>query len=392
MATNDAIAANHLLIADADPTICRNIRDMAEALSFDVKVVGDSGAVLQTARVWRPSVIILDLQLPGTGTDGIQLLRALAGDRCDAHVVLAGVSDRRILQTAMQLGHRRGLKMSGVLEKPLSRPTLRGMLTAFKGVSPALLRADLVRGLADEQLALDYQPKFSCASRRLIGLEALVRWRHPRLGLLRPDEFLPLAEADGLIDGLTEWVVRKAAEQAVLCRLERRGIGIAVNISAKNIENLDFPDRVSTLCADAGIPPELMTLEFSETGMMRQETGAMDVLTRLRLRGFRLSIDDFGTGYSSFVQLQRMPFSEIKIDKSFVSGMMQNDSCRVIVEIVIDLARRLRMRPVAEGVEDEATFNSLVAMGCDAAQGHYLGAPGPVERLVPALFILPATT
>ncbi|MGC2415529.1 MAG: EAL domain-containing protein [Stellaceae bacterium] len=141
------------------------------------------------------------------------------------------------------------------------------------------------------------------------------------------------------------------------------------------IEDLDLPERLHQHCKDARIDPNRMMLELTETSAMREAVQMMDVLTRLRLKGFKLSIDDFGTGYSSLVQLQRMPFSEIKIDQSFVMQMTRDDSCRVIVEIVVELARRLRLRSVAEGVEDEATLRALIDMGCDEAQGYHLSRP-----------------
>jgi EAL domain-containing protein (putative c-di-GMP-specific phosphodiesterase class I) len=161
------------------------------------------------------------------------------------------------------------------------------------------------------------------------------------------------------------------------------GLEVAVNISAKNLEDLDFPDRLHQRCQDVGVDSALLTLELTETGAMREAMRLMDVLTRLRLKGFKLSIDDFGTGYSSLVQLQQMPFSEVKIDRSFVAPMMNNEGCKVIVEIVIDLARKLKLKSVAEGVEDEAALRSLMALGCDAAQGYHLSRPVAAD-LIPS--------
>jgi EAL domain-containing protein (putative c-di-GMP-specific phosphodiesterase class I) len=150
---------------------------------------------------------------------------------------------------------------------------------------------------------------------------------------------------------------------------------VAVNISARDIEDLDLPERLEEHCRGGGIDPECMTLELTETGAMREAVQMMDVLTRLRLKGFKLAIDDFGTGYSSLAQLQKMPFSEIKIDRSFVMQMQTNEGCRVIVEIVIDLARKLGLVSVAEGVEEEAALHSLKEMGCDAVQGFHICRP-----------------
>jgi EAL domain-containing protein (putative c-di-GMP-specific phosphodiesterase class I) len=204
-----------------------------------------------------------------------------------------------------------------------------------------------------------------------------VRWRHPTRGIIQPNEFIALAEQTGLIHGVTDWVIATAAAQAARWRVGNLGleVAVAVNFSARDLEDLDLPDRLEQHCRNAAIDPALLTLELTETGAMRQAMQMMDVLTRLRLKGFKLSIDDFGTGYSSLVQLQKAPFTEIKIDLSFVTQMMSNAGCRIIVEIIIDLSRKLGLKSVAEGVEDDATLKTLIDLGSDTAQGYYISRP-----------------
>jgi EAL domain-containing protein (putative c-di-GMP-specific phosphodiesterase class I) len=163
--------------------------------------------------------------------------------------------------------------------------------------------------------------------------------------------------------------------------MDNPDLEIAVNIAAKNVQDLGFPDRLHKHCRVAGIECASITLELTETGAMREAVQMMDVLTRLRLKGFKLSIDDFGTGFSSLVQLQKLPFSEVKIDRSFVIQMMTNEGCRAIVEIVIDLARKLGLKSVAEGVEDEAALHALMRLGCDVAQGYHLARPVAADRI-----------
>jgi EAL domain-containing protein (putative c-di-GMP-specific phosphodiesterase class I) len=244
-------------------------------------------------------------------------------------------------------------------------------------VSKPLLTAALAAALAADQLFLEYQPKLDCRLGRITGVESLVRWRHPTRGIIQPNQFIALAEETGLIHGVTDWVVATAAAQAARWRAENLGleVAVAVNFSASDLVDLHLPDRLEQYCRAAGSDPALLTLELTETGAMRQAVPMMDILTRLRLKGFRLSIDDFGTGYSSLVQLQLLPFSEIKIDLSFVTRMMSNSGCRVIVEIIIDLARKLGLTSVAEGVEEEAALKALIGMGCDLAQGYYISRP-----------------
>jgi EAL domain-containing protein (putative c-di-GMP-specific phosphodiesterase class I)/AmiR/NasT family two-component response regulator len=370
---NDLGFGNRVLVIDDEPAFSRLIKHTAEGSGFEVIITEDARDFATAARSWHPTVILLDLNMPGT--DGIQLLRALAADQCAAHVVISSGADSKVLEAAMRLGHQRGLKMSGVLPKPIRIETLRKMLAGFRGVSKEQLLADLTEVIEADRLFLEFQPKFDCAHGRFTGVEALARWDHPDHGAIQPEHFIPLAENTDLIHRLTDRVVAGAARQAARWQAENLVLDVAVNISARDIEDLDLPERLHQHCKDARIDPSTMMLELTETSAMREAVQMMDVLTRLRLKGFRLSIDDFGMGYSSLVQLQRMPFSEIKIDQSFVMRMRENGGCRAIVEIIIELARKLGLSSVAEGVEDKETLTMLIAMGCDKAQGYHLSRP-----------------
>ena len=370
---------NRLLVIDDEPNLGRLVKRVAENLGFEVVSTEDPAVFARTARQWHPAVIVLDLNIPGT--DGVQLLRGLAADKCAAHVLLTSGEDHKVLEAAHELGRERGLNMGPLLPKPIRIETLRKLLGAFNPVPKTLLEADLAGGIASGQLFLEYQPKLDCRLRRITGAEALVRWRHPRLGIVRPDQFIALAEETDLIHPLTDWVFRTAAEQAAVWGGEVHNFEVAVNLSAKTIEDLALPDRLQQHCRNAGIPPDLMVLELTETSAMREAVQMIDVLTRLRLKGFKLSIDDFGTGYSSLVQLQKAPFSEVKIDLSFVRSMMTNAGCRTIVEIIIDLARKLGLKSVAEGVEDAGALQALTEMGCDMAQGYCISRPIAADRI-----------
>jgi EAL domain-containing protein (putative c-di-GMP-specific phosphodiesterase class I) len=376
---NEIIYGNRLLIVDDEPAYGNLIAKVAQGSGYEVIVTNDPRGCGRTTRSWSPTVIMLDLQMPGM--DGVELLRGLAADQCAAHIVISSGAEEKILDAAMRLGHERGLTMSGVLAKPVRVKKLREMLAGFKRVPRELLASDLAEAIASDRLYLEYQPKFDCRERRFTGVEALARWHHPERGAVRPDEFVSLAEETGLIHDLTDWVVGTAARQAALWQAAGLDLAIAVNISALDIEDLDLPERLATRCAEAGIDPSSVILELTETGAMRHPAQMMDVLTRLRLKDFRVSIDDFGTGYSSLVQLQRLPFSEMKIDKSFVLYLLRDHGCRAIAEIIVELARRLKLTSVAEGVEDAATLDALIAMGCETAQGYYLSRPVPAEQV-----------
>jgi len=372
---NNKLLGDRLLVIDDEPGFLQIAKRVAEASGFEAVVTDDASAFVNAARQWHPTVIMLDLKMEGT--DGVQLLRTLAADNCAAHVVLTSGSDVKVLEAALQLGRERGLNMSEALPKPMRVGSLQERLAGLRGVARPLLAADLAAALAEDQLFLEYQPKLDCRLGQITGAEALVRWHHPTRGIIQPNQFIALAEATGLIHGLTDWVVATAAAQAARWRADNLGleVAVAVNFSANDLADLDLPDRLEQYCLSARSAPSLLTLELTETGAMRGAVQMMDILTRLRLKGFRLSIDDFGTGYSSLVQLQLLPFSEIKIDLSFVTQMMRNAGCRVIVEIIVDLARKLGLTSVAEGVEEEAALKALIDMGCDVAQGYYISRP-----------------
>lgn len=371
--------ANRLLIIDDEPGFATAARKIGENLGFEVVVAGNAELFLRAAREWRPHAILMDLKMPGT--DGIELLRALAADRCRAQIALMSGSDRKTLEAAMQLGRDRGLNMAGLLPKPLRLQELRDLFNELNQVPKPLLSIDVTDGIAADQFFLEYQPKLDLRLGRITGVEALLRWRHPARGILPPLDFIPIAEESGIIGHLTEWVVATAARQVTIWRASNLDLNVAVNISAADVRDLGLPDRLEALCREAGADPSCVTLELTETGAMREPVQMMDVLTRLRLKGFSLSIDDFGTGYSSLVQLQRLPFSEIKIDASFVRQMTTNKGSRIIVEIIIDLARKLGLKSVAEGVEDAAALQALRDRGSDVAQGYYLGRPVIADKI-----------
>jgi EAL domain-containing protein (putative c-di-GMP-specific phosphodiesterase class I) len=241
----------------------------------------------------------------------------------------------------------------------------------------------LAAAIRGGELFLEYQPKVNCRTRAITGVEALVRWNHPVRGRLMPDRFIPLAEETGLIDPLTDWVFDTAVRQTAAWHAAGLPVDIAINVSARNLAAGDLPDRFARRCDELALDPDSVILEVTESFAMSDPLHTLEVLTRLRVKHFRVSMDDFGTAYSSLVQLQRMPFSELKIDRSFVTGMLDDQSCQTIAGIIIELARRLGLRSVAEGVENEATLHALSGMGCDAAQGYYFSRPLAAENIVP---------
>jgi diguanylate cyclase (GGDEF)-like protein len=250
--------------------------------------------------------------------------------------------------------------------------------------SPARLQrlGELRQALVNGELVLHYQPKVSVAGGEVTGVEALVRWQHPRHGLLGPAEFLPLAERTGMMGELTRWVVDEALGQARAWQDQGIRVPIAVNLAAANILDASLPDAIAARLAHWGVPGERLTCELSEHTVMADPRRAGEVLDRLRALGVRLSLDDFGTGQSSLSYLKRLPLDEVKIDRAFVSGIVGDENDALIVRSTIDLARNLGLEVVAEGVEGADVLHRLRSLRCHEAQGFHLSRPLPPDALV----------
>ena len=241
----------------------------------------------------------------------------------------------------------------------------------------ALLGA-LRRALEKNELTLHYQPQVDFRTRRLVGAEALLRWRDPGRGMVPPLEFIPVAEETGLIHELTPWVLKRALQQQVAFHRAGLDLRISVNVSMRNLRDPEFLSVVDALVGTAGIDSGSLTLEVTEGAMMLEATRTLDVLRRIRALGVNISIDDFGTGYSSLAYLSRLPVNEVKIDRAFVMDVTAPGS-RAIVRAVIDLGKVFDLRVVAEGVKDEPTWTELRSLGCEVAQGYHLSEPLPAE-------------
>lgn len=243
------------------------------------------------------------------------------------------------------------------------------------------ISGELRRALETDQLSFHYQPKFDLETQALCGVEALARWQHPTHGFVPPNEFIPLAERSGLIQPFLRWSLESALSQVAKWRSDGFDIGVSVNLSARNLHEKALPDLVETILAANGIPPERLTLELTESAIMVDPTGALEIINRLDKIGVHLSIDDFGTGYSSFAYLTRLPVDELKIDKSFVMKMTESRNDLLIVRATIELAHNLGLKVVAEGIESEEHRVLLRDLSCDIGQGFGLSKPLPVSKL-----------
>ena len=356
-------------------------------------------------------IVLLDLKMPDM--DGVEVIRELANINRNCSLLIMSGYDEGVLHSSQQLAKEYGLNIIAYLTKPIKFSYLMSILTNLRemnnqNTSTALDAGDegnslndfqssrkyshcksidfmptleeLVEALKRQHLVLYYQPQISLTQNKIIGVEALVRWHHPEYGVIFPDQFIPLAEQSGVIEQLTERVINLAIEQLNLWNKRALDLKISINISAQNVTSFTLPDQLTRLVNENEVDPSMLILEITESALMTELTTSLNILTRLRLKGFQLSIDDFGTGYSSLSQLHRVPFTELKIDRTFVSGMHKSSESKAIVDTCILLGHNLNMTVIAEGVEDQKTLDLLQKMGCDNAQGYVIAKPLPIAQ------------
>jgi len=250
----------------------------------------------------------------------------------------------------------------------------------YQGTSELPSVQELQNAINDEMLEVYFQPKIELATKIAYGAEALVRWRHPVKGFIPPDFFVPLAEQNLLISSLTDLVLKQVCGHCDDLLNGEHLFKISVNISDQSLADLSFPEAISDVVSTAGLPSSVIMLELTETSLSTGTVYVLDVLTRLRMKGFQISIDDFGTGHSSLSRLNELPFSELKIDKSFVADMHASLASRAIVKNTIDLAKSLKLSVIAEGVETQEQMDMLESFGCDAIQGYFISRPLPPNK------------
>ena len=365
--------SDRLLIIDDEVQFASFVQKVAESAGYEVRTTADAAEFRRWTREWQPTHIILDLVMPEV--DGVEILRLLAGEGSTARIMIMSGFEGRVVEAARRLGRERGLDIVATLSKPLRAKDLRDLLENLHREAATVTGSALREALDNGEIEPFYQPKVDLHTLQPAGFEALVRWRHAHRGTIPPDAFVPVAEASGQIDRLSEVVASRAIAQLGVWRQHGLDARVAINLSALNLHEETLADHLEALCRRAGVAGSHVTFELTETAAMAQPTRALDILTRLRIKGFRLSIDDFGTGYSSLVQLHRLPFSELKIDKSFVADCDRSRDSRMIVKTMIELGHNLEMSVVAEGVETDDVMQTLAGLGCDVAQGYALARP-----------------
>ena len=338
-----------------------------------------------------PDVVLVDLDMPGM--DGVEFIGLVAQDRLAHSIAVVSAMEPALLHTVQVMAKASGLRVLGCIEKPLTPGKLTTVLSLYEsGPGPMAMPSDVevsleeVRdALAHGDITAHFQPQAEFGNGKIVGVEALARWRLADGRMVPPAVFVPLMEAGGLVDELTSLMLAQACAWSKRWQARNLDLRVSVNVSAQNLTGPEVADRYEAVLREHGVNPEHIVLEITESSVMSDTARGLGMLARLRLKGFGLSVDDFGTGYSSLSQLSQIPFTELKIDRGFVSGAPTQPRKRAMIETSLDLARKLDLCVVAEGVETDDEWQLLAQLGCDCAQGYLISAPVPGEELPDAI-------
>jgi EAL domain-containing protein (putative c-di-GMP-specific phosphodiesterase class I)/ActR/RegA family two-component response regulator len=393
------MAAAHrsrLLILEDDSAVGRVIHTVATAGGHEALVITQPDRFFRAIEEWQPTHIMLDLVLPDM--DGIQILTELGARTCAVAIIITSGVGARVLDAALHAAHEHGLNIVGLLAKPFSPAALLALLAKRPGspgqleagsaaadAAPQFTEAQVRAAMDHEEFKVQYQPKVGCSNGRLAGFEALVRWRRPKRRTLMPDEFIPFAEKHALIDDLTaivldqalawfgpRFVDTQAASYLSPLHVGTAEISLSINLSASSLRDMRLVDRIMAACLRHRVPATRVILELTANSPLESRV-ARELLTGMRVNGFQLSFD--GMGQPPIQQLVLMAFTEIKVDKTFVIAACESSDARAVVKSMVDLARSLGVKSVANGVEDAGTLTLLREMGCDFAQGYWIGRP-----------------
>ena len=392
------------MVMDDDARICRALSRAIIKSGFDAITLSDPTQFLDAIERERPELLFLDLNMPKV--DGVQLLKSMPEDLPMQVYLMSGV-DPSVIASTFKMAKGRGGAVKGTITKPLDWTKIVETLVAAKielegralqelkeqatldSSSPSrqeipLSTIDIDQGIQKLQIRMHYQPKVELDSGNIVGVEALARWVHPTLGNIPPIVFIPFAEKSGQIKELTLHLFSYALADFKLLPSRFGEIKLSFNISACMLGDNALPDLLAGQLKNVGLAPEDVILEITETATSEDRYMAMEILSRFRLKGFGLSLDDYGTGYSSLVQLLDFPFSELKIDRSFISGLgtESDKESRIILESTLEMANKFGLTTVGEGIEDSETMKWLTMHGCQEGQGYYISKPQSIISLM----------
>jgi len=376
-----------VLIVDSDPVTAATTQSAVDAAGLS-SVHSYDVAGFKRAVASPVSTVVLELMLDNT--DGIELIRYFAGMIAPPDLIIFSSAEPRIRDAAARLASARGVRVRGILGKsPAGLGQLERLLRETPNAHtpdrdlPTFMpsASDLRHGMANGEISVLFQPKINVTTLELISVEALARWIHPTHGPISPGDFVSVAEYHGLIGPLTEIVVHSAFDSARHWRELGYDFRLSFNVSGASLANLMLPDRLAEMADEYGLSTQRITVEITEGWIEQNPIDALDIMTRLRMKGFDLSIDDFGTGYSTMLRLRQVPFSELKLDQSLIRGAARDEVARKIVASSIELGRSLGLHVVAEGVDNQADWDLIVDLGCDEGQGYFIARPMDADTL-----------
>ncbi|MCG7910951.1 MAG: EAL domain-containing protein [Candidatus Thiodiazotropha taylori] len=378
-----------VLIVDDEPFVLKVTAHALESMGFAHVVNAESGQrALDLLSSTTPDVrlALVDLNMPDM--DGIELLRRFDEVGYSGDILLFSGEDNQTLSMAEGLAKARRLSVLGSIGKPVQPKRLLELLAGRRGPSPRRAKSSQASHVTPAMLeaAIDagslepwFQPKIDIATRQPVGVEMLARWPNGPRGPVYPDEFIPVAESSGLIDRLTFMLIAKTVVAERAWRAQGLQLKVAVNLSMESLQSLDFPQRLEAVVEEAGGSLGSIQLEVTESSLMEDLVASLDVLLRLRLKKVRLSIDDFGTGHSNLSQLRDLPFDELKLDRSYVRG--EGERSRAILESSVEIAKKIGMSIVAEGVETLEDWRLVEKLGCDQVQGWFCAKAMPENEI-----------
>jgi len=352
---------------------------------------GDGREALELLKVLvlKPGLMIVDLEMPGM--DGVELIQQLHQLKINIPLMVISSRGYALVDSVEIMAKSLGLTVLTGLQKPFNLESLRhalgqsvdpsGFVTDMDATGPGFSVDELKHAIDHNEIQVFYQPQVDMCTSEVKGVEALARWQHPTRGLIQPNDFIYQAEREGLIADLTSAVMHQALGQAAAWNRQGLHFSLAINLSPLSLERAKLVDEISSLLDLYALQADQIVLEITESSVVASLGQAIGVLARLRLRGFGLSIDDYGTGYSSMQQLARIPFTELKIDRSFVHGAYQRENLRVLLQSALSMARQLGLITVAEGIETIEDWRLLQASGCTLGQGFLIAKPMPAEAL-----------
>jgi len=366
------------------------VRILASLGALEVFEAADGRAALHVLRDAGRTVdiIVCDLDMPEM--DGMEFIRHVGEAGVQVSVILSSALDRHLIASVETMTTAYGMNLLGAIEKPATPQKLRDLI-ARHGIMPARRKgapaaafpvAEVLAGLRAGQFEPFFQAKVEMATGRIVGAEALARWRHPERGIVSPGAFVGVLEAAGQADTLTWVMLEKSVAAARAWQEQGLTASVSVNLSLTSLSDPTLAERITDTVRREGLDARALILEITETAAMTDVGRCLENLARLRVKGFGLSIDDYGTGYSSMQQLARIPFTELKLDQSFVTNCAANAQHQAIIESSLDMARRLRLKTVAEGVETLADWTFLRDLGCEAGQGYFIAKPLPLGELL----------